>query len=334
MRGNSPEIGLLKRRGVRVLMALGIVLALWLGISLAVGYRLTRRKAPMFAEPVPAVAWARLEPVRLTTRDGFGIGAWFAPGQVDRPVVLLLHGNKGCRRQSLDRAELFARDGSGVLLITFRAHGDSTGAVNDIGYSARHDVIAAVEYLERRCPGRPVVVHGVSLGAAAATFAAADLADRVGGYVLESPYRDLLTAVRNRTRANLPPVLDAIAYAGLRLVAPAILPEIQKIAPVEAIGRIPTSVPVLILAGGSDVLARPEEARALLERVRDHARLEVFERATHHDLPQVEAARYRRTLRAFVGAIGSRPAPIRLTARREAGPERPTTSRPASRNTR
>ena len=63
-----------------------------------------------------------------------------------------------------------------MLLITLRAHGDSTGALNDIGFGARHDVVAAIDFLERCRPGRPIVVHGASLGAAAALFASAELA--------------------------------------------------------------------------------------------------------------------------------------------------------------
>ena len=53
---------------------------------------------------------------------------------------------------SLKRAEL-ALSGYPILMISLRAHGDSTGEFNDIGYGA-HDVVAAVEFLERRHPGR------------------------------------------------------------------------------------------------------------------------------------------------------------------------------------
>ena len=60
-------------------------------------------------------------------------------------------------------------------------------------------MIAAVEFLERHRPGKPIVVLGASLGAAAAVFASGELAHRVQGYILESPYKDLKTAVRNRS---------------------------------------------------------------------------------------------------------------------------------------
>ena len=163
---------------------------------------------------------------------------------------------------------MLAAEGCTVLLVSLRAHGDSSGEYNDIGYGARHDVIAAVDFLERRRPGKPIVIHGTSMGAAAAVFASGELARRVHGYVLECPYRDLKTAVWNRVEDALPPVLDRVAYQGPARRRPLVFPDLGKISPVAAVGGIPADVPVLILAGGQDRRARPEEARAIHDRVR------------------------------------------------------------------
>lgn len=288
------------RRWLLVIAALG---ACWLLMSALVAHRLTQRWRPAFAEPAPGVAWGPLEEVRLNTIDGQQIGAWFAEGG-DGPSVLFLHGNKGSRAHCLARAEILATEaGCGILLISLRAHGDSTGDRNDIGYSARRDVVAAVDFLRLRRPGKPVIVHGVSLGSAAAIFAAGELGNRVQGYVLESPYLDLKTAVWNRTAAYLPPVLDRVAYLGLRLAALVILPEFDQISPLRAIDQIPADVPVLILSGGADELAKPEEARALYDRVRSHARLENFPSAGHNDIPSADPERYRRLVLGFCGEV-------------------------------
>jgi pimeloyl-ACP methyl ester carboxylesterase len=227
------------------------------------------------------VRWGRLESLRLPTADGQELGAWFAQGPDRGPSVLLLHGNGDSRGNELPLAEFFAKHQCSLLMLSLRAHGDSTGAVNDIGFSACHDVEAAVGYLEQRRKGRPILVQGTSLGAAAALYAAAALGTRVRGYLLEAAYADLRTAVRNRTENYLPFPLDRIAYAGLALTGPLVLPEIDRMAPVEAIAGIPTSVPVLLLAGGRDRLARPPEAQALYRRVHDHGRLVWFAQAGH-----------------------------------------------------
>ncbi len=250
------------------------------------------------------MGWATIEGHRLVADDGLGIGAWFAEGRGDAPSVLFLHGNGGDRRHCLQRAEILTSElGCAVMLISLRAHGDSDGDFNDIGYSARRDVAAAVDFLRARRPGRPVIVFGVSLGSAAAAFAAEELGDKVAGYVLESPYGDLKTAAWNRTRAALPAPLDRVAYLGLRLSALVLLPQLEAISPVRAIGGVPEDVPVLVLAGGSDELATAAEARAIHDRVRTHATLEVFPRARHNDLATVEPDRYRRVVLAFIAGV-------------------------------
>jgi pimeloyl-ACP methyl ester carboxylesterase len=220
------------------------------------------------------------------------LGAWFAAGRAERSPVVLLHGNGGTRADCLDLAEFLVKAGHPVLLVTLRAHGDSTGERNDFGYSARHDVVAAVSWLEQNFPRRPVV-WGRSLGAATALFAAGELGERVGGYVLECPYRDLRTAVRNRTRVHLPWPADRVAYAGLALTAPLVLGDVDRISPLDAAAGVPPSVPVLILAGENDQLATPEEAKAIGERIGPRAEVVVFAGAGHVDLHLIDLARYR-----------------------------------------
>ena len=285
------------------LLLLGVLLTLWLLASLAVAYRLTRRSQPPFPEPVPAVDWGKCELHRLKTSDGEEIGAWLVVGAGDAPSVLLIPGIGASRSACLGRAKMLAAQGCSVLMISLRAHGDSTGAFNDMGYSARHDIVAAVEFLERRRPGKPIIVHGLSMGGAAAVFAAGELAHRIKGYILESPYRDLKAAVRHRTENALPPLLDRIAYMGLLFVSPLVLPDLQKTSPVEAITAIPADVPVLILAGGEDTVARPEEARAIIDRVRSHGRLVLFEHAGHLNFPETYPDLYLRSVLGFLHEV-------------------------------
>src|SRR5262249_36417926 len=70
------------------------------------------------------------------------------------------------------------------------------------------------------------------------------------------------------------------------------LPELDRMAPVEAIRAVPVSVPVLLLAGGRDRLARPEEARALYDRVRTRARLVWFDEAGRESYYAPDSLRY------------------------------------------
>jgi hypothetical protein len=94
----------LRRSVIFVIVAIG----LWLLASLTAVYWLTRRPHPVFAEPPPDVPWGQAQAIRLTTGDGEELGAWFFPGRHDQPLVLLLHGNRGCRRDCLPQAKILA----------------------------------------------------------------------------------------------------------------------------------------------------------------------------------------------------------------------------------
>ena len=60
-------------------------------------------------------------------------------------------------------------------------------------------------------------------------------------------------------------------------------------------------MPVLILAGAADRLARPEEARALYDQVASHARLVFVPGAGHGDLQGSSPEFYRQTVLDFIG---------------------------------
>jgi alpha-beta hydrolase superfamily lysophospholipase len=277
-----------------------VLLVAWLAVSAAVAYKLTRRPRAPFVESTFQFSWAALESLRLRTSDGLEIGAWFLAGRDEGPSVILLHGYGGCRKDSISLAKMLAQEGCSILVITLRAHGDSDGIVNDVGYSARHDVVAAVACLEQRRPGQPIFVQGTSLGAAAAIYAGGELQTRVAGYVLECPFRDIRSAVRNRTSAFLPFPLDDIAYAGLNVVGPIFLPEMERMAPVDRVTEIPASVPLLIMAGGRDNRARPEEVEAIYRRVASHAQFVLFPEASHGQFCVQGGDTYRKAVLGFL----------------------------------
>lgn len=292
---------LFTRRRFKQLAALASVGVLaWLCCALVVGYYLTRRPKPVFAQPAPVVSWAKWEDVRLTTSDGLKLGAWYAPGKPTLPVVLLLHGNRGSRQSTFWLAELLAKRGLGVLTISLRAHGDSDGEINDFGRSAAKDVICAVEFLEQKSPGVPIVVRGSSLGSAAAIFAARQLDRRVAGYVLECPYRDLPTAVWNRAKIHLPPVADCCAYAGLRCVAPLLLDDVEGISPKQALANYPQGMPTLIMAGSADRMATIGEAEELHSCVGSCCQLVVFQGAGHGGYRNWDQEKYDAALFEFL----------------------------------
>lgn len=274
---------------------LGTLLGLlvgWLGSSYLVARYFVSRHSPPYVEKLPAIEGMTFTEYRLATRDQQTIGSWYVEGPVGSPVVLLVHGHHADRSANLSRAKLFHELGCGCMLITMRAHGDSTGDLDDFGYGGRLDVIAAIEFLKKQAPGRPILLVGVSAGAAAVCFAAGEPDIEIAGVVMEQPYLDMHTAVKHRTDLFLPSALSYVAYTGLLMMGKVVLPHYDEISPFNAVMRIPVKVPIWILAGMKDTRAYPEEAKAIFDRAINHAVLVLFPEAGHESLLEHDPQKY------------------------------------------
>jgi alpha-beta hydrolase superfamily lysophospholipase len=260
-----------------------------------------RQREQRRIEPLPSELAGVAEELRLGTRDGEELGAWFLDAtRAGAPSVIELHGNGGGRRARLGAAQVVRERGCAVLLVTLRAHGDSTGERRSFGWCEREDVIAAVDWLEHRRPGAPILIHGASLGAAAAVLAADELGDRVSGYALECLYTDLDSAARRRCDLEFPPPVALAAYGALRAAAAIAWPAWKRNRPIDSLAAIPPSAPVLLLAGSDDREAPIEEQRALFERIREHAELAVLDGARHDRLQSAQPDKYRRDVLAWL----------------------------------
>jgi len=272
----------------------------WLGSSYLVARYFVSRHSLPYVEKLPVIEGMIFTEHQLTTRDQQTIGSWYVQGPAGSPVVLLVHGHHADRSACLSRARLFHELGCGCMLITMRAHGDSTGDLDDFGYGGRLDVLAAIEFLKKQAPGRPILLVGMSAGAAAVCFAAGEPGIEVAGVVMEQPYLDMPTAVKRRTDLFLPSVLSYVAYTGLLVMGKVVLPHYDEISPFNAVMRIPVRVPIWILAGMKDNRADPTEAKAIFDRAIHHAVLTVFPEAGHESLLEHDPQKYRDLARQWV----------------------------------
>jgi pimeloyl-ACP methyl ester carboxylesterase len=133
------------------------------------------------------------EEVSFSASDGVPLKGWWVPAPDARGTVVLVHGLNRSRIEMVKKVPFLHAKGWNALLFDLRHHGASGGDVSSFGYFEKQDVHAASEFARKRAPG-PLVLWGVSLGAASATLAAAE-DPSVAGVVCDSSYRSLRDTV-------------------------------------------------------------------------------------------------------------------------------------------
>src|SRR5215813_11506593 len=116
----------------------------WFVITLLVGYGaiaalayFAQRSLMYFPErtrTAPAAAgFPQAEEIELTTSDGERVIAWHVPPRDDKPVVLYFHGNGGSLKLRAARFARIVDDGTGLLALSYRGYGGSTGRPSEAG---------------------------------------------------------------------------------------------------------------------------------------------------------------------------------------------------------
>src|SRR6201997_1071375 len=167
----------------------------WLLIFALLGYvafvallYFTQRSLQYFPDRLrtaPAVAGLpEAQEVVLDTADGERVIVWHVPPRADKPVVLYFHGNGGSLRGRVDRFRALTADGTGLLALSYRGYGGSSGAPTEAGLV--NDALAAYAFTRARYPAERIVLWGESLGTGVAVALAAH--QPVGHLILQSPF--------------------------------------------------------------------------------------------------------------------------------------------------
>jgi hypothetical protein len=134
--------------------------------------------------PPAAVGLPQAEEVLLDTADGEKVIAWHVRPEGEKPVVLYFHGNGGALNLRAGRFRRLVADGTGLLALSYRGYGGSSGSPSEAGIL--RDAESAYAFAVTRYGSDRLAVWGESLGTAVAIALAAD--HPVGRIILESPF--------------------------------------------------------------------------------------------------------------------------------------------------
>jgi fermentation-respiration switch protein FrsA (DUF1100 family) len=214
-------------------------------------------KVPPVEDIVPG--WSD---VTLTTTDGLELRAWYGEPGTDpgAPVVVVFPGNAGNRAGRAPLGSRLAEHGFGVLLVDYRGYGGNPGDPSEAGLA--EDARAAMAFLAREKPDRPVVLFGESLGAAVAVGLA--VVEPPVALILRSPFTSLADVAGVHYPPGPPRFLLRDRY-----------PSDERIGSVAA--------PVLVIAGSEDSIVPPDQSRELYDRARGPKEFLIVAGADHND---------------------------------------------------
>ena len=169
-----------------------IAAACYLGFA-ALMY-VVQRSLMYFPETVrtaPAAAGLpQAQEVVLDTTDGEKVIVWHVAPRGEQPVVLYFHGNGGSLRLRVDRFQRIAAAGVGLVALSYRGYGGSSGKPTEQGLI--NDARAAYAFAAERYPR--IALWGESLGTGVAVALAAE--KPVIRLVLDAPYTSALDLAR------------------------------------------------------------------------------------------------------------------------------------------
>jgi fermentation-respiration switch protein FrsA (DUF1100 family) len=254
----------------------------WILIVAAAGYvslltllYVAQRALMYFPDTVRAapadVGFPQAQEAILDTADGARIVVWHVPPREGKPVILYFHGNGGALRHRAPKYRLLTADGTGLVALSYRGYGGSTGSPNEEGLFA--DARAAYDFAAARYPLSRKVIWGESLGTGVAVELATE--KKVDGLILEAPYTSTVDIA-----------------AAIYPIFPVRLLMKDQFRSDERIGKV--SAPLLVLHGALDRVVPIAYGEKLFSLAREPKKFVRFVRGAHEDLSDygsVEAAR-------------------------------------------
>ena len=135
--------------------------------------------------PPAAAGLPEAEELMLPSGDGERLVAWHVPPRGSKPVILYFHGNAGALDLRAGRFKWLVADGNGLVAVSYRGYGGSTGKPSERGPDARCGS-RPMNLLSRAIQSRRIVAWGESLGTGVAVALAAEHA--IGGIILDAPF--------------------------------------------------------------------------------------------------------------------------------------------------
>lgn len=195
---------------------------------------------------------ASYENVTITSDDGLKLAGRYYHVADGAPLEIQCHGYKGNATRDFCGNWKIAREaGRNVLLIDERCHGKSEGHTITFGILERKDVMNWIQYANQRFGNVPIMLSGVSMGAATVLMVSGmDLPQNVKAIIADCPYdapANIIKKVLGKDMGMPVGIIYPLIRLGGMLYGKF---NLEASSPVESVKQ--SKVPILLIHGDDD----------------------------------------------------------------------------------
>lgn len=240
------------------------------------------------------------ERVSIVSQDGLTLTGRYYSVAEGGPLMIQMHGYKGnAVRDFCGVWPVAMEHGCNVLLVDQRCHGESQGHTITFGIKEHLDCCSWVDYACSRFGAVPMVLMGVSMGAATVLMASGrELPGDVKGIVADCPYDTPANIIKKVLKVEMGLPVNLV-YPLIRLGG--ILYgrfDLEAYSPMEAI--VHSKVPILLIHGDADGFVPHEMSCRLKETAPEIVEFHTIPGSGHAMNQVTDPALYRSILEPFL----------------------------------
>ena len=246
--------------------------------------------------------WSRQHAAALRelhmVNEGMNLYAEYYDFGYDRAVIIVPGRTEGLR-YGYFFAKPYADSGYNVLTIDQRAHGESDGLYNTLGFEEHKDVLSWAGLLHEEYGVQSIVLHGICIGASCSLFAMlADYCpDYMAGMVAEGMYPNFRESFKNHMIELKKPIFPCLQLVDMWMRV--YTGHSMSHGPIDVIENY--KKPLLMLHSKEDAYSLPTMAQVLYDKCgAEKKELIWFEKGAHSRLRITDPDRYDGAIAAFL----------------------------------
>lgn len=232
------------------------------------------------------------------TNDGFRlVGEYFDFGF--KKAVIIIPGRMETCAYSYYFAKPYKEMGYNLLAIDNRSHGLSEGKYNTLGIREHKDIIAWAKLLKSEYGIESIVLHGICIGGATATYAATDGEgkDYFDGIVTDGMYNDFGIMLKSRFKERKKPIFPFVPLIML-YIRMAAGKSAKKFSPFTVMDKL--EKPIMFIYSREDVFSDPANVEKLYGKCNAKKRLCWFDKGIHSHIRINDETGYDKQIKLFI----------------------------------